>query len=277
MAIDKKLTLSLIIPVYNEEDYIGSCLEAIARQTEMPDEVIVVNNNSSDNTLKIVKKYKFVTVIDEPRQHQSFAQKRGFDTATSDIIGRIDGDTILPRDWVANVKAAFADEQVVAVNGDGNPYDMYAMTLGKIGFGALHWVAGFLAGTPMLWGANCALRRTAWQRIRSQVFTRTDIWEDHDMSYCLARYGRLLRIKNITVGFSLRSTAKTFADQFRYQFRFIRTVYLRRDLLRATITFMVWSLTVLLFPLLMLDHLILKPIASRMGRKFGPKAYLNGR
>src|SRR5476651_1469584 len=84
---NKTLTLSIVIPVYNEQGYLKACLDSIAAQADLPDEVIVVDNNSTDDTAKIAKSYKFVRLLREPRHHQSFAQATGFDAARSDIIG----------------------------------------------------------------------------------------------------------------------------------------------------------------------------------------------
>ena len=59
------MKVSLIIPAYNEEKYIIGCLDSITKQKIMPDEVIVVNNNCSDSTLSIVKRYSFVKIVNE--------------------------------------------------------------------------------------------------------------------------------------------------------------------------------------------------------------------
>lgn len=277
MTSDKKLTLSIVIPVYNEQDYIGACLEAIARQTEAPDEVIIVDNNTTDKTLEIARSYSFIKIIKEPLQHQSFAQKLGFDEADGDIIGRIDGDTILPADWVARVKRAFEDNDVVAITGGGEPYDMFAMYLGRLGFVFFNWLASVLGGSRMLWGANCAIRASAWKKVSTKVLLRNDIWEDHDLSYCLQPLGKIRRIHGIPVGFSFRSTEKPFIEQVGYQYRSVRTVYLHRGFWRAVITFIVWCSAILAFPLMLFDRFILKPLGKKAGHKFGPKAYLNSR
>nr|MDQ2973765.1 glycosyltransferase [bacterium] len=67
------MTLSLVIPVYNEEYNIKRCLTAIAGQTIMPDEVIVVDNNCVDKTIEIAKSFGFVTVVKEPKQGRTYA------------------------------------------------------------------------------------------------------------------------------------------------------------------------------------------------------------
>src|SRR5438105_6566540 len=123
--INKALTLSIVIPAYNEQDYLKACLDSIAAQSELPDEVIVADNNSRDKTKEIALSYQFVTLLSEQKQHQAFAQIKGFDKAHSDIIARIDADTILCTDWVKEMKNYFNNHpQAIAITGPGDFYDV---------------------------------------------------------------------------------------------------------------------------------------------------------
>lgn len=51
-------TLSVVVPAFNESEYIETCIEALIAQGEYVDEIIVVDNNSSDNTSELIKKYQ---------------------------------------------------------------------------------------------------------------------------------------------------------------------------------------------------------------------------
>src|SRR5260221_7568754 len=93
------LRISIIIPAYNEEGHLPACLDAIAAQTLKPDEVIVVDNNSTDKTVEIAKKYPFVKLLNEKRQGLRYTRNTGLDAATGDVIGRIDTDSILSPKW----------------------------------------------------------------------------------------------------------------------------------------------------------------------------------
>ena len=108
------LTLSLVIPDFNEENQIESCLKSIENQTVMPDEVIVVDNNCNDRTIEIVEKFKFVKVIKESRQGRGYARTTGFNEAKGDIIGRIDADSRLSNNWVEHVKNKFEEDDSLA-------------------------------------------------------------------------------------------------------------------------------------------------------------------
>ncbi|HEX8932548.1 MAG TPA: glycosyltransferase family A protein, partial [Patescibacteria group bacterium] len=100
------MKISVIIPAYNEEKYIGACIESLLKQNRLPDEIIVVNNNSTDQTAAIASQYP-VKVINEKEQGITPARNRGLNEAQYDIIARTDADTILPPDWIEKIKKHF--------------------------------------------------------------------------------------------------------------------------------------------------------------------------
>jgi glycosyltransferase involved in cell wall biosynthesis len=266
MTNNKKLTLSIVIPVYNEQRYLKACLDSIASQIVAPDEVIVVDNNSTDNTVKIAKSYSFVLVLHESRQHQSFAQATGFNAAGSDIIGRIDADSILPIDWVRNVKNYFAVQpDLVGITGGTLPYDMAVKRGSSRVFKFYNVCASRLAGTRMLWGANCAIRRSTWQHIRGKVLQRPDIWEDYDISFLLGTLGQLQFVNNIDAESSFRAVHQSLLTQTDYQFRAVRTFYIRAGMFKATILFCIWITMYFMYLLVLLDRFILAPVYKILG------------
>jgi glycosyltransferase involved in cell wall biosynthesis len=193
LMINKKLTLTIVIPAYNEQRQLGACLDSIAGQTEMPDEVIVVDNNSSDQTREVAKNYPFVKLFSESSQGIVFARNRGFNTAHSQLIGRIDADTILSPDWVAKIKAHYL--------GIGSP-ELYAAT-GPSAFQnnktrhlwyPLHrifyfWSSRLLMGHNTLSGSNMFITKSLWGRVQDHVCLRTDIHEDMDLALHINRLG----------------------------------------------------------------------------------------
>jgi glycosyltransferase involved in cell wall biosynthesis len=71
------LTISTIVCAYNEADYIGPCLQSLRHQTRPPDEILVVNNASTDETVAIATSVAGVRVIDEPRKGLVGAREAG--------------------------------------------------------------------------------------------------------------------------------------------------------------------------------------------------------
>lgn len=190
--MEKPLTLSIIIPVYNEERYLPACLDSIARQSEKPDEVIVVDNNSNDRSVKIAKSYDFVTVIYEEKQGIIAARNRGMNYAKGDILGRIDSDVELDRNWVKQLKQDYKNDEVSAVGGTAvtfflpNIFLKTHTTLWTNGY--LLWMRMFF-NVPIMFGANMSVRKSAWEIIKNDL-SKDDkaVHEDQDISVILAKY-----------------------------------------------------------------------------------------
>lgn len=173
----------------------AACLEAVARQTEMPDEVIVVDNNCTDDTANIARSFDFVTLLKERVQGKGSARDRGFNAAKSDILARIDADSEIDPGWVATLRRSFDDPEVVGVTGPGRslllPRVPRPMTLlwSRLYF---LWTEMFFR-VPVLWGANMAVRSDAWAKIRHKVCLNDNlVHEDQDISLLLqAHTGKL--------------------------------------------------------------------------------------
>lgn len=90
------MLLSVICPIYNEEKYVGRCIESILKQ-DFPKEdleVLFVDGMSVDGTRDIVdnycRLYPFIHLIDNPEKIVPFAMNRGIDASTGEVIIRID-------------------------------------------------------------------------------------------------------------------------------------------------------------------------------------------
>ncbi|MFT4532093.1 MAG: glycosyltransferase involved in cell wall biosynthesis [Candidatus Saccharimonadales bacterium] len=179
------LTLTLVIPVYNEERHIKACLEAISRQTVMPNEVLVIDNNCTDKTIDMARQYGFVTIINEPKQGLIYARNTGFNAAKGEILGRIDADTVIDTNWVDEVKKSFTDPQTGGVTGPAVtsmiPYVNFIQT--KLFPTVYFWAMAHIFSTQVMWGANMAIRKSAWDEVASLV-TLDDkaVHEDQDLS-----------------------------------------------------------------------------------------------
>lgn len=212
------LTLSVIIPVYNEESHLKACLDSIATQSERPDEVIVVDNNSTDGSASIAKSFSFVKLITEPKQGVLEARNTGFDNARGEIIGRIDADSILAPDWCRNVRRIFADSIVAAATG---PVLYYDMPFKKAGFHLDNTIRQAIKRVsnnfPFLFGTNMAIRRSAWRQYRDEFCTRKDIHEDLDLAIHLSEADEVIAYRpNMVVGMSARRYDDTPKDFYRY-------------------------------------------------------------
>lgn len=253
------LTLSIVIPVYNEEHHLNACLDSIASQSVKPLEVIVVDNNSTDKSVEIARSYSFVTVLHEKKQHQVFAQATGFDFSKGDILGRIDADCILPEDWAEVVLGQFQDQDLAAVTGLADPYDVPFKRLGMAIWGFYHYhLMRWFTGKTMLWNSNAALRAKHWPIVKKKMLFADNIWEDYEMSYWLANLGEVRLLKHLKVGCSTRSLHMGFFAQLAYQFRSVRVFRRHNSRLKTVLYFFAWYTMIPLFLLTVLDRAINK-------------------
>lgn len=200
----KKLKLSVIIPVYNEERHIGPCLEAVLAQTEPLNEVIVVDNNSSDRTVEIASKYPGVRIIHEKTQGLIPARNRGFAEASADILCRIDADAVLAPDWSKRVRQAFeAEADLAGVTGLAltRVFPRLPLLRTRLYSMGYFWWTWYLFGAQVLWGANMAVSRDWWEKARDDIeHDGLAVHEDQDLSLCLiAKGGRIKLDKKLLI------------------------------------------------------------------------------
>lgn len=201
-------SLSIVIPVYNEASRLAACLQSIADQSEAPEDVIVIDNNSTDNSLSIAQQFPFVRVIHEKRQGIVYARNAGFDAVQADIIARIDADTVLPANWVAYVKKFYANDgrAMTALTGGGFFYNIRLPRFnGWIQSQFAYRLNRFIVGHYILWGSNMAMPAALWPKVRGKICIRNDIHEDLDLSFHLHESGvKICYREKLRVGVHLK-------------------------------------------------------------------------
>ena len=116
-------TVSIIIPVYNEEKYIETCLNSILNQSyENITEILIFDGMSTDNTRSIINNIndKRIALIDNEKKIQSAGLNSGIKMAKGDIIVRIDAHAIYDENYVkecVDTLNKLKDENVVNVGG----------------------------------------------------------------------------------------------------------------------------------------------------------------
>ncbi|MGL4992927.1 MAG: glycosyltransferase family 2 protein [Bacteroidales bacterium] len=94
------MKVSIVIPIYNVENYIVKCLESCINQTYRDIEVICVNDGSPDNSGEIIEEYvkKDSRLLHLKKNNEGlcFARKSGVEIATGEYIFHLDGDDYLP-------------------------------------------------------------------------------------------------------------------------------------------------------------------------------------
>ena len=104
--------VSVVIPTYNRSTLMRNAVESVlAQETEVPFEIVIVDNNSQDDTQSVARalvaehpdKVRYVV---ETEQGNAHARNRGVRSATADVIAFIDDDVTVESNWLATLKQA---------------------------------------------------------------------------------------------------------------------------------------------------------------------------
>jgi glycosyltransferase involved in cell wall biosynthesis len=206
------LRVSVVIPVYNEGKYLAACLDSLMAQKVKADEIIIVDNNSTDDSVEIAKRYP-VKVIHETKQGITPTRNHGFNEAKYEIIARTDADTILPATWIKRIKKSFENAEVVAVSGPATFYDLPRLVnrtprskiISSKFIKSYNSIVKQLVKHDCLYGPNCAVRKSAWDQIKNLVcLDDKKVHEDLDLAIHIAPLGKILFISSLSVKTSVR-------------------------------------------------------------------------
>ncbi len=111
--------VSVVVPAYNTESMMELCIKSLLSQTYPKDryEIIIIDNNSTDDTASIIKKYPVIYLSETEIQSPYAARNKGIKHAKGEIIAFTDSDCVADKDWISNAIVAFEDPAVVAVGG----------------------------------------------------------------------------------------------------------------------------------------------------------------
>ncbi|MGC4082842.1 MAG: glycosyltransferase family A protein [Vicinamibacterales bacterium] len=123
MTDEVRPTISAIVCAYNEAAYLPACLHALLAQTRPPDEIIVIDNASTDDTGDSARAVHGVRVFTEPVRGLVVARETGRVQARGDVLAYVDADCRPPLQWLERVERRFHRRPaLVAVTG---PYRFY--------------------------------------------------------------------------------------------------------------------------------------------------------
>ena len=101
--MDKTTAISIIIPVYNVEEYLDDCLSSVFHQTLKNIEVVIINDGSTDNSINIIKRYQNeydnIILIEQENKGLSAARNVGIEHATGKYITFLDSDDFITEDF----------------------------------------------------------------------------------------------------------------------------------------------------------------------------------
>lgn len=183
--------VSVVLLTKNSAATVRKALESIFNQTRMPDEVIVVDGSSKDDTLKIVRQFP-VKIVTEPGAGFGHARNVGVKNATGDLVFFIDSDCYAEPDWIEKILAHFDKPEIAGVTGQTrlwNTNSGVARFLAYVG-GRMNMPTQrkYVKIAPTM---NLAVRREVIEEVGG--FDETLIrCEDTDLTYKISRKHKIL-------------------------------------------------------------------------------------
>jgi len=208
--MEPKITLA--IPAYNEENYIGTCLDyAIKNSDGGFFEILVIDNASTDKTAEVAGKFPGVRVVREEKKGLTRARQRAFEEMRGDVLAFVDSDTRMPKGWCATVRSEFSkDPKLAALSG---PYIYYDITKFQQFLVRLYWI--FL-GVPvyfvlhyMVVGGNFAIRKTVLEKMHGFDTTIEFYGEDTNIARRAHEFGKV----KFNLKFSMYTSGRRLVGQ----------------------------------------------------------------
>ncbi|MDR2082604.1 MAG: glycosyltransferase family 2 protein [Candidatus Ancillula trichonymphae] len=235
-----RLTVSIVIPVYNESAIIRQCLAAALNQRLKPLEIVVVNNMSTDDTEQLVqdfaREYKSAggtvdiwLVQENARQGMIPARNTGFEAAVGDILGRIDADTLICPGWTqAVVNAYTSDSKVMGVTGPVTYYDMPMRRFALRRDNEIRKAIQLFSQRKdvILFGSNMSIRARAWKALGREFCLDLEdkLHEDVDITVHFKKHGyKIVYVEKMVAGVSARRIENRRKDFIKYQNKLTNT------------------------------------------------------
>lgn len=136
--------ISVLIPCYNQEKHIKHTIEAIINQTIKPDEIIVVDDGSTDRSVELIRNLPVILIQHQINKGPSVARNTALQNSSGDIVIYVDADAYADNNMIASILQAYNfphNDKLAGVTGRGvevyikNIYDRWRSLHAKQDFG----------------------------------------------------------------------------------------------------------------------------------------------
>ncbi len=234
--------VSIVIPAYNEEKYIGRLLASLQKlPKENILEVLVVDNGSTDKTKEIVRiaalnvdgSGQKIRLIEETRKGVAWARTRGSEEAKGEIIAFFDADTFIPDQWFSRLTKYMSSDKVVCVSGPTYYYDVSWFT--RLTSDIYWWFAAVILSRLIGYMgnfANLVVRAESLKKIGGIDTSVEFHGDDTNITRRLSKVGKVVFNRNFYVYASGRrfNTEGLFVTAWRYALNFFSEAFAHKQI-----------------------------------------------
>ena len=182
--MNKNQKISVYVPVYNGENTIELCIKSLLIQSKVFDEIIVVNDASTDSTAEILKKFKGIKVINN-KSNLGLSKSRNiaFNECKYDLVANVDSDIVLDEKWLEQILVKLKENEIVFIG--GNTKEKYLNNIfnkWRNDYYKLSWGETDIINPPFIYGSNSIQFKSLWKEVKGYDESMKSAGDDVD--YC---------------------------------------------------------------------------------------------
>ncbi len=158
--------VTFYIPTFNAQNTIELCINSVRNQTYPVDEIIIINDNSTDNTKEILSKYNDLIIINN-NQNLGLGYNRnlGIKNSSNEIIASIDSDVELDKKWLENIIINLKKNKIVMCGGNMlEKYTNNKVNAWREKYYNQSWGKKDILNPAFLYGCNTILLKSYWEK-----------------------------------------------------------------------------------------------------------------
>lgn len=182
--------VSLYIPCYNAENSIEECLDSVINQSYAIDEIIIIDDGSTDKTIKIANTYPVRIICHKENRGLAACRNTALKEAKNDFVASLDADCLASPQWLRLLMQCFISDDIAGVGGMLiERYNLTAADKWRSTHMPQHWGAEFIENPPFLYGSNNVFRKEAIEKVGFYSEKCRNNYEDVEISTRLYNCG----------------------------------------------------------------------------------------
>jgi len=199
-------SVTLYIPCYNAEKYIGACLEGVLKQTYPINEILVIDDGSTDKTAEIASRFPARVISLGRNAGLGIGRNTAVDAARNEFVASLDADCVALPFWLEKLMGHFSDDHVAGVGGKLLERNLKGLAdRWRAVHMRQHWGDACIQNPHFLFGSNNVFRKKAIIAAGGYNPECRTNNEDYELSMCLKQQGQKLVYDPEAVAYHLRS------------------------------------------------------------------------